>query len=159
VTLRRLAVLAALLLPLQACAGKGSAGMPRTLEGPPLALAGEQGGKAASGQMERECMLGQGQMTLRLDGFVCAGIIKSPPNASGHVAAVLRCEGGGALMFTLRPLGPDQGLGIGRQLSADGKIYGEPLIFYFHPWDEEARRRLDREKPVILEIINKREQK
>ena len=157
--LLRLTALAAIILPLQACAGTGSPSVHYSLDGPPLAIAGEQGGKAFSGQLERTAMLGQGQAALRLDGFICVDVIKNAPNESGHVAAILRCDNAGLLMLTFRPLGPDQGIGIGRQLGQNGQAYGEPLIFYFHPWEEEARRRLGQEKPILMEIINKRERK
>ena len=155
----RLAVLAMIVLPLQACAEKGAGSMHYSLDGPPLAIAAEQGGKTCSGHMERASMLGQGGVAFQFDGFVCADSIKNMPNESGHVAAILRCDNGELLMVTFRPLGPDQGIGIGRNMSTGGRAYGEPLIFYFHPWEDEARRRLEQEKNILMDIINKREQK
>lgn len=155
--LHRLALLAIIIFSLQACAAKSSNNPHYSLDGPPLAIAGEQGDKACSGQMARSSMLGQGQAAFQFDGFVCADTIKSMPNESGHVAAILRCDNGGVLMLTFRPLGPDQGIGIGRSMASDGKIQGEPLIFYFHPWEEEARRRLAQEKPILMGIIGKQD--
>lgn len=155
----RLAVIAAIILPLQACAGKSPGSTHYSLEGPPLAIAAEQGALAYSGQMERTAMLGQGQVAFSFNGFSCADLVKNMPNKSGHVAAILRCDNGELLMLTFRPLGPDQGIGMGRNMTGGGKIYGEPIIFYFHPWEDEARRRLTQEKPILMDIINKVEQK
>lgn len=158
--MRRLILLALLLLPillLQACAGQSSPTTLYSLEGPPFAIAGENGPQRFSGHMERACLLGRGQMAFRFEDKVCAGEIRSNPNESGHIRAVIRCDDGQVLMFTFRSLGPDQGIGLGRFMTSEGETDGQPLIFYFHPWEEEAARRLDQEKIVLRDIISQKE--
>lgn len=152
-------LLLGLLLLLPACTVvERGGGLPPALDGPALAIAGEQGARLFTGRMERACMLGQGEMKLESGALVCSGAIASLPNQSGHVGGVLQCGGGGALMLSFRNLGPDQGIGIGRVVAPDGKTEAEPLIFYYHPWDEEARRRLAQEKPTMLEIIARKKE-
>lgn len=161
---RRLAILLALLF-LQGCAAASEnqpGGSPdlRSLEGPPLAIAGEQGKRNFAGQMEREAMIGEGKISLEGDGLVCAGEIITAPNQSGHLMGALHCGEELRLILTFRPLGPDQGIGLARFTGPSGKMLpGEPLIFYFHPWQEEARRRLEQEKPALLDIMQKKEAK
>lgn len=155
----RLALAALILLPLQACASKGSPTILYSLDGPPLSIAADQGEKRLTGHMERECMLGQGQMAFRSEDLVCLDELETMPNQSGHIAAMLRCSNGELLMLSFRTLGPDQGLGLGRFLTEGGDVSGEPLIFYFHPWEDEAARRLEQEKQTLLDIIAKREKR
>lgn len=151
------ALLTALVLSLQACAsGRGSSAL-YSLEGPPLAIAGEQGAAEFTGQMERGCMLGQGQMELQSGELICAGVIKSAPNNAGHIAAMISCGEDNVLLLTFRALGPDQGIGLGRFFDKSGPKEEAHLIFYFHPWEEEARRRLEQEKDTLLGIISKKE--
>lgn len=156
--MRRHLPILALLLITAGCAAKGSPTILYSLDGPPLAIAGDYGELEVTGHMERECMLGQGQIGLNIDGASCLDSIKSAPNESGHISAILRCDTGEVLMLSFRSLGPDQGIGIGRLMNAQGSVRGGPVIFYFHPWEEEARRRLEQEKDILMEIIKKREQ-
>lgn len=154
-----LVLLALSALPLQGCSGSGSSTAPYSLDGPPLTIAGEQGETRFKGSMERECMLGQGRMAFQSENLVCADTVKTAPNEAGHIAAVIRCEGGKVLALTFRTLGPDQGIGLGRFINREGPTGEAPLIFYFHPWEEEAGRRLDQEKNTLLDIISKKEKK
>lgn len=150
-------LLALLMLALPGCAGDGGSSVIYSLEGPPLAIAGEQGERAFSGNMERECMLGRGQLAFQAEELSCVGTIKSTPNEAGHIAAIIGCSGGKVLALTFRTLGPDQGIGLGRFFNNSGPTGEAALIFYFHPWEEEARRRLVQEKNTLLDIISKKE--
>lgn len=185
-TLPLLYLLAAALL-LSACASKSKSTF-YSLEGPPLAIAGEQDGRLFEGSMERTAMLGQGEMLFRQvndamglstgrakttpesaaaslkdaaentsETLLCHGSIKSIPNENGHYAGGLMCNDGNALMFIFRSLGPDQGVGLGSFIrpAENNALVGGPLVFYFHPWQEEARRRLNQEKNAFLDIIRR----
>lgn len=170
---RRFAALAAL-LALAVCAW-GCAAQPKgqaimlALDGPPLAIAGEAGDERFEGAMTRECMAGTGTFSIRSSEreLFCDGRVDGGPGPKGRIRGIADCDDGSRLLFTLRNLGADQGLGIGRFVPGErpneqpdeqrGAEHGEagmeyapqpdylgmePLIFFYHPWDEEARRRL-----------------
>lgn len=112
------------------------------LEGPPLAVASDWHA-AAGGVMDRTCMAGLGSIILYDNTSLplCRGDMDSPPSSTGRVYATLTCRDGGSLVLAFRNLGPDQGLGVGRVFRPDGSEEEQVTLFY-HPWDEEARRRL-----------------
>ena len=124
------------------------------LEGPPLALVGKFGDLAVEGSMERTCMAGAGKLTLHSrfieDALVCEGTLDSPPNEKARVKGALICNNSGPIFFTMRNLGPDQGVAVGQ--SEGGK---DLLIFFYHPSQEEAERRLPE---IIHDITKAREQ-
>jgi hypothetical protein len=118
-------------------------------KGPALFIAGEYEGMSLEGAMDRTCMLGIG--SIRLQGqdtegqeFVCAAEMNSPPTEKGRLRGSLQCTKDRVLMFSLRNLGPDQGLGIAREFDHDGV-----MVFFYHASREEAGRRL----PAVKEDI------
>lgn len=110
------------------------------LEGPSLAIVGEYKGMPLEGAMERHVIVGIGKMEIRsvdrTRGFFCEARIKSPPQEDLRIRGVLLCAEGQTLAISMRPLGPDQGVGIGRQETDE-----DLLVFFFHPSKEEAVRR------------------
>ena len=144
-----------LCLGLFACAGKelpsapaqAAAPAPLVMDGPRLAVAGEYGGIFLSGSMDRAGMAGYGSMLLEALGgeFSCAAEIDSPPTSKGRVRGVLRCTDGRELFFSLRNIGPDQGVGVGRE-----SLGGDLLILFYHPSPDEAARRLPAVQADIL---------
>lgn len=199
--LRRMAPRCAALLAcllLAACGGEPARVTVFAMEGPPLAVAGEQGelellteeaaafpdadgGTEVSarpkvlvrervvfeGELERAGMVGNGAFMLKTpdNGKVCQGEIKSGPGYKGRIRGIVPCGAGEFFMFTLNHHGPDQGAGIGRFAwargwpasgrgveeaaaapepeAADLEIEeGPPLLFFYHPSMDEAKRRL-----------------
>ena len=133
-----------------ACAGKEPARAPAValaMDGPRLALVGEYEGLSLTGSMDRTCMAGYGSMQLEASGavFVCTAEIDSPPTQKGRVRGVLHCTGGRALLFSLRNIGPDQGVGVGRE-SPEGDL----LVLFYHASPDEAARRFPAVKADIL---------
>lgn len=130
------------LLLFAGCGGKGGPVplVALALDGPPLALAGEYAGLALEGVMERRCMAGYGRLELaavgREESFACEAKVDAPPTEKGRVRGVLRCTGGRKLAFSLRNVGPDQGVGIARE-----REEGELMVFFYHASLDEARRR------------------
>jgi len=153
VPLRRLSLSGALLLlclSLFACAGKVPApAVALAVDGPRLALAGEYEGLRLTGSMDRTCMAGYGSMHLEAvdsgASFVCTAKIDNPPTQKGRVRGVLHCTGERELLFSLRNIGPDQGVGVGRE-SPEGNL----LILFYHPSLDEAARRFPAVKADIL---------
>lgn len=154
--MRRLNLPGALLLlcfSLFACAGKAPApaspAVALAVDGPRLALAGEYEGLSLTGSMDRTCMAGYGSMHLEaVDSgatFVCTAAIDTPPTQKGRVRGVLRCTDGRELLFSLRNIGPDQGVGVGRE-SPEGSL----LILFYHASADEAARRFPAVKADIL---------
>ena len=145
--LRRVLALAALLaLALMAglggCASKNaSSGVAYSLNGPRLAIAGEFAQIGLSGEMDRTCMVGIGKIEIESTvpdfPFYCAGSLSVPPTEKGRIRGILDCSEGMVMLFTLRNLGPDQGVGIARPVEDTGT-----MIFFYHASAEEARRRL-----------------
>ena len=143
------------LLCLSACGG-GHDPAPTValaLEGPPLAIVGEYMGMALEGGMDRAGMAGYGSIHLRgeRDGqeFACEAKIDSPPTEKARIRGVLQCTGEKALAFSLRNLGPDQGLGIAREPGG-----ANMMVFFYHVSREEAMRRL----PGVKEDIARMQQ-
>jgi hypothetical protein len=142
-----------LCLGLCACAGKEPVASPPSValavDGPRLALLGEYAGMSLAGSMDRTCMVGYGSMHLEaVDSgatFVCTAKIDNPPTQRGRVRGVLRCTDGRELFFTLRNIGPDQGVGIGRESPEEGL-----LILFYHVSSDEAARRFPGVKADIL---------
>ena len=118
------------------------------MDGPPLVLLGDLEGIPVEGQLDRTCMAGVGEGALKyMDGeteVLCTTSMDFPPNEKGRVRGVFKCSDESTLLFTMRNLGPDQGLAVGRVESKD-----KMLVFFFHPSREEAERRL----PEILDDI------
>ena len=146
------------LLGLGACGGgHGSSGVPAAalaMEGPPLAIAGEYEGMSLEGSMDRTCMSGFGSITVRGEDskgreFLCVSNVDSPPTEKGRVRGGLQCTGNRSLAFSLRNLGPDQGLGVAREAGHDSM-----MVFFYHVSREEAIRRL----PSVKEDIAKARQ-
>ena len=146
------------LLCLSACGGgHTSSGVPSAalvMEGPPLSIAGDFDGMSLEGSMDRTCMSGFGSITVRGEDstgreFLCVAKVDSPPTEKGRVRGVFQCTGDRSLAFSLRNLGPDQGLGVAREPDHDGM-----MVFFYHVSREEAQRRL----PVVKEDIAKAQQ-
>jgi hypothetical protein len=77
--------------------------------------------------------------------FVCTAKIDNPTTQKGRVRGMLRCTGERELLFSLRNIGPDQGVGVGRE-SPEGGL----LIFFYHASPDEAARRFPGIKADIL---------
>lgn len=144
------------------------------LEGPDLPVVGDLSGLALQGSIQRKAMVGVGRLKLYSTGeppsLICESIINNRPNEKRRVRGILDCNDGTIILFTLRPLGPDQGLGIGTAVNASGTSpstgvasaaahrasertasaagSGDPkdLTIFYHPSQEEAERRF----PQIL---------
>ena len=139
-------------LILGACAKNAPAPPPAValaVDGPRLALAGEYAGMALTGSMDRTCMAGYGSIRLEAAGtgpdFVCEAQLDDPPTEKGRVRGVLRCTGDRQVLFSLRNIGPDQGVGVGRE-SPEGDL----LIIFYHASADEAARRFPEVKDDIL---------
>ena len=143
-----------LLLPC-ACATsrqEGASAFIYSMEGPPLAVVGKLGDLVLDGSMERGAMAGFGKLDIHTrfidDALVCTAQFDSPPNEKNRVKGILRCENMPPMFVTIRNLGPDQGVGIGRsENAAEDRL----LIFFYHPSHEEAERRL----PEVINDIQK----
>ena len=138
---------------LASCAGSGHPTIAYALDGPALFIRGEYDNKPVKGTLDRSIMVGVGNIRFELgespDILVCEGTLNTPPSENGRVRGVAPCDNGQALLFTLRNLGPDQGIGIGRIEDKDS-----PVIVFFHASDEEAARRF----PEVLQDIHKARQ-
>ena len=146
--IRAIALCLALCL-LPSCAGNShSPTIAYALDGPSLFIRGEYDGIPVKGTMDRSIMVGVGNIRFELgeddDMLVCEGELHTPPTENGRVRGVALCENGQALLFTLRNLGPDQGVGIGKIAAED-----QPVVVFFHASDAEALRRF----PAIQEDI------
>lgn len=138
---------------LAGCAGNRPAPVPvvaLAVDGPPLALAGEYAGMTLGGSMDRTCMAGYGVIRLEAENsgtvFACEAKLDEPPTEKGRVRGLLQCTGGRRLLFSLRNIGPDQGVGVGRE-SPEGDL----LILFYHASSDEAARRFPAIKADILE--------
>lgn len=142
-------LLAAMLLT--ACAdrtARGPAVVALAVEGPPLALYGEYAGMRLTGHMDRGCMAGSGALSLEAENgiFACEAAINDPPTEKGRVRGLLRCTGERNMLFSLRNIGPDQGVGIARETEE-----GDLMVFFYHASREEAKRRY----PSVKEDIDR----
>ena len=138
---------------LNACGGGHNLqGVPSTalvLDGPPLVIAGTYGEMSLEGSMDRTCMSGYGAITVRGEDaggreFLCMAKVDSPPTEKGRVYGAFQCSGERTLLFSLRNLGPDQGLGIAKEPEHD-----DMMVFFYHVSREEALRRLPAVKKDI----------
>lgn len=126
------------------CSGRQLTAAPEValaLDGPPLVIMGEYEGQAFSGEMERACMVGVGRMSIRgvtaEDGLVCEAVLDEQPTEKARIRGAFRCLDGRVLYFTLRNIGPDQGVGIAREDEGN-----ELAVLFYHPCRDEAGRRL-----------------
>jgi hypothetical protein len=85
-------------------------------------------------------------LPLGLDGaFVCRAKVDHPPTEKGRIRGVLHCTGERKMLVTLRNIGPDQGVGIGKE-SENGDL----MILFYHAALDEAWRRFPAVKADIL---------
>lgn len=87
------------------------------LDGPELIVVGDLSGRPLRGTIQRKAMVGVGKLKLssleETPSLICESVINAQPTEKMRVRGVLDCNDGSVILFTLRPLGPDQGLGIG----------------------------------------------
>lgn len=138
--LRGLALVSGFFLALSGCGPASSPSIRLALEGPPLAVRGDSGGRRFVGHMDRGVMAGFGHVVLRQPdvGVVCTGGADQPPTEKGRVYVGLACSDGRSLHALFRPLGPDQGLGLARFEEEEEKI-----DLFYHACEVEALRRLE----------------
>lgn len=117
------------------------------VDGPPLAIYGEYAGMQLSGSMDRGAMTGYGEFSLASDNgvFSCEATLNDPPTEKARVRGMMRCTGERKLLFSLRNIGPDQGVGIARETEE-----GDLMVFFYHASAEEAKRRY----PSVKEDID-----
>lgn len=154
--------------------GNGTPSVPLAVDGPPLAVYGEYMGMILEGTLDRAGMVGYGILELQSaegqgvspavlagsppqapnsgisrdmadNSFLCRAIIKEAPTEKGRVRGLLACTGDRQLPFSLRNLGPDQGVGIAKEAAHD-----DLMIFFYHPSKEEAQRRFPQVAQDIL---------
>lgn len=154
------------------------------MEGPPLAIVGgrldDAGEPSLAGRMERSAMVGDGDIEIDYpsQNLACRGRLKGGPAGNGRVRGIIPCTGGDEPLFLLLTLGqhgPDQGAGVARlargKVSAFDGAGGEselaqvedldiseepPLLFFYHPWDEEAVRRYQDARSNVLRGLEKK---
>ncbi len=148
-------LLCLIVLALGGCAGR-DARQPTValaVDGPPLALYGEYAGMRFAGTMDRTCMAGYGTLALKDEAgaFLCEAALDDPPTEKGRVRGLLRCTGERKLFFTLRNIGPDQGVGVARETEQ-----GDLMVFFYHASAEEAKRRYPSVKEDIDRARSKR---
>lgn len=121
------------------CAPASAPSVRLALEGPPLFVAAEDNAVFSRAVMDRSCMAGFGRMTLHdaQGTVVCDGDMDQPANEKGRLYIHFLCRGGESVSFVMRNLGPDQGMGVGRVHET-----GERFALFYHPCEDEARRRL-----------------
>ena len=120
------------------CADKSQPSVLLALDGPPLAVVGALGDAPFDGVMDRGCLAGVGSLKLHVpDLGPCAGTMDHPGNEKGRRYVELACFDGSSIILALRNLGPDQGMGIGKQDTT-----GKRIALFYHPSQEEAQRRL-----------------
>lgn len=126
-----------------------SPGIALATEGPPLFISGEYAGMRLSGTMDRTVMVGYGVVSVAAEqpgtSFLCESTIDAPPTEKGRVRGLLECTGGRKLLFSLRNIGPDQGVGIGKE-TEDGEL----MTLFYHASREEAERRFPEVKADIV---------
>jgi hypothetical protein len=69
--------------------------------------------------------------------FACSAVLDVLPDRKARVNGILECTSGRRMTFSLRNLGPDQGLGIARE-SQEGGL----MVFFYHASESESKRRL-----------------
>jgi hypothetical protein len=77
--------------------------------------------------------------------FSCEASIDQPPTEKGRIRGVLYCSDNRTMLISLRNLGPDQGVGIGKESQG-----GELMVLFYHAGLEEARRRFPAVKADIV---------
>ncbi|MDR2668679.1 MAG: hypothetical protein LBC14_01840 [Desulfovibrio sp.] len=80
--------------------------------------------------------------------FACSGKLDVLPDRKARVNGILECTSGRRMAFSLRNLGPDQGLGIARESEEVGL-----MVFFYHAAEDEAKRRLPQ---ILAEMENLR---
>ena len=145
------ALLCLLALASGGCAGRDApypATVALAVDGPPLALYGEYADMRFAGTMDRTCMAGYGKLAFadEAGAFSCEAALDDPPTEKGRVRGLLRCTGERKLLFTLRNIGPDQGVGVARESE-----HGDLMVFFYHASAEEAKRRY----PSVKEDIDR----
>lgn len=158
------------------------------LEGPDFMVIADLSGLPLQGTMQRKAMVGVGKLKLYSTedppSLICESAINMLPNEKRRVRGILDCNDGNIILFTLRPLGPDQGLGIGTSANASvlphSKKPQEPrhqplqevnnssrplpqstgtytdLTLFYHPSKEEAERRFPQ---ILKDFTDLRQQK
>ncbi len=116
------------------------------MDGPPLFIAVDVAGKPMHGFLDRKAMAGAGRVLLydQQNAVTCTGEMDAPATDKGRLYVTLTCSDGREMALGLRNLGPDQGMGVGRLRDT-----GERLTLFYHPCEDEARRRLARVKTDI----------
>ena len=158
------------------------------LDGPDFMVIADLSGLPLQGTMQRKAMVGVGKLKLysteEPPRLICESVINMRPNEKRRVRGILDCNDGNILLFTLRPLGPDQGLGIGTSANASdtpnsGKSENpknqslqevnnsssalfqnagtyKDLTLFYHPSKEEAERRFPQ---ILQDFTELRQQK
>jgi hypothetical protein len=152
------------------------------IPGPPLALVagkldisakdGKEPAIVLEGSMERTCMVGLGEIELKETvpgGLACKGKISGGPSEKGRIKAILPCGNSTFILLTLSNRGPDQGVGLAQFARAESLpessattrvedlIISEeaPLALFYHPWADEAERRLGEVLVNMAEALTK----
>ncbi len=143
----------ALCLLLQGCGAQGPPSVLLALDGPTLFIAADSAGKPMHGFMDRTVMAGVGHILLydQQNAVTCKGDIDAPASEKGRLYATLACSDGKEMAIALRNLGPDQGMGVGRVQGTENR-----LTLFYHPCEDEARRRL---RQVKIDIAKGEEAK
>lgn len=132
---------------------QGEPSVAYSLDGPALFICGDFAGAPVKGSMERSVMVGVGAIRLEVQnqsaGYTCEGTLNSPPTEKGRVRGAMNCSDGQAIIFTLRNLGPDQGVAVGRSTTSPAD-----LVLFYHSSAEEAARRF----PAVQKDIEKARQ-
>jgi hypothetical protein len=144
---------ALLAVALGGCVGSGAPSIRLALDGPSLHVAAKSASHTLSGAMDRSCMAGVGGILLydKTAGVSCQGQMDRPADDRGRMYIDLTCSDGGTIIFVMRNLGPDQGMGIGR---FEGS--GESATMFYHPCEDEAVRRLDQLRDDINAALERK---
>ena len=158
------------------------------LDGPDFMVVADLSGLPLQGTMQRKAMVGVGKLKLystdEPPSLICESAINMRPNEKRRVRGILDCNDGNIILFTLRPLGPDQGLGIGTSANASDVPHPEKgessrnqplqgvntsqgapvqssgaykdLTLFYHPSKEEAERRFPQ---ILKDFTDLRQQK
>ncbi|SBW09558.1 exported hypothetical protein [uncultured delta proteobacterium] len=141
---------------LAGCGGVYTPTVRLALDGPPLAIVMHGDSSSWEGLMDRGCMAGFGDITIRdLDGVTCQGHMDHPANDKGRLYADLSCANGDTMTLVFRNLGPDQGMGLGR-MNPEAED-GEQTTLFYHPSQDEAWRRLGEVRQEIADMLEKRQ--
>ncbi len=78
--------------------------------------------------------------------FICKSDVDAPPTEKGRIRGLLLCSGDRSILFSLRNIGPDQGVGVGKDTQTNAL-----MVLFYHTSIEEARRRF----PAVQADIRK----